>query len=189
MSTDLVSGKVMLPRLKFVEATLRSSLTASPARSRQSVDGDTRRPRGGVKLGGECRWSSAQWSESTGGVVSDGLRIPMATELAWPNVMRPRVPLVYLDLFAIVRMARALRGHKDVEVGYLDLYVAAIRAKAEKRRIPAWLRAHVGDGQDRRPQAAAADLLMSSKRSLITSTSWVGPRWPKPSSKLASRRS
>src|SRR5690349_12246816 len=59
----------------------------------------------------------------------------MATDLAWPNVMRPRVPLVYLDLFAVVRMARALRGDKDVPAGYGDLYDAALRAKDEKRAI------------------------------------------------------
>lgn len=59
----------------------------------------------------------------------------MTTKLVWANVMRPRVPLVYLDMNTIVYIARSLRGHTSVPAGYKDLYDAALRAKAEKRAM------------------------------------------------------
>jgi hypothetical protein len=59
----------------------------------------------------------------------------MATELVWARVMRPRVPLVYLDLNTIIYIARTLRAHTNAPAGYRDLYEAALRAKAEKRAM------------------------------------------------------
>ncbi|MGY4766032.1 hypothetical protein ACXC9Q_03830 [Kribbella sp. CWNU-51] len=59
----------------------------------------------------------------------------MAEELVWANVMRPRIPLVYLDLHVAIRMARALRGDTKVPAEYLELYQAALRAKLERRAM------------------------------------------------------
>ncbi|WP_020391657.1 hypothetical protein [Kribbella catacumbae] len=64
-----------------------------------------------------------------------GLKVPMAEELVWANVMRPRIPLVYLDLHVAIRMARALRGDTTVPAEYLQLYRAALRAKLERRAM------------------------------------------------------
>ncbi|MEV0289869.1 hypothetical protein AB0H36_37555 [Kribbella sp. NPDC050820] len=64
-----------------------------------------------------------------------GLKVPMAEELVWANVMRPRIPLVYLDLHVVIRMARALRGDTKVSAEYLQLYRAALRAKLERRAM------------------------------------------------------
>jgi hypothetical protein len=59
----------------------------------------------------------------------------MTEELVWANVMRPRVPLVYLDLHVVIYIARALSGDTKVPAGYLDLYHAALRAKLERRAM------------------------------------------------------
>src|SRR5690625_4757852 len=61
------------------------------------------------------------------------LRAPMNEELVWANVMRPRIPLVYLDLNTIIYIARTLRGDRSVPIGYEQLYEAAMRAKIERR--------------------------------------------------------
>lgn len=61
------------------------------------------------------------------------LMVPMSEELVWANVMRPRVPLVYLDLNTIIYFARTLRGDRKVPAGYDRLAEAAARAKAERR--------------------------------------------------------
>jgi hypothetical protein len=70
-----------------------------------------------------------------GGVVTAELKVPMAKELAWANVMRPRVPLVYLDLNTIIYIARAVSGDTKVSGSYADLYTAALRAKFEQRAM------------------------------------------------------
>lgn len=65
--------------------------------------------------------------------MSNELSAPMSEELVWANVMRPRTPLVYLDLNSIIYIAKMLRGDKNVPVGYDQLYEAALRAKSEQR--------------------------------------------------------
>jgi hypothetical protein len=67
--------------------------------------------------------------------MSVSLRAPMTEELVWSKVMRPRIPLVYLDLNTIIYIARTLRGDAKVSVGYTELYEAALRAKTEKRAM------------------------------------------------------
>jgi hypothetical protein len=47
---------------------------------------------------------------------------PMSEELVWADVMRPQVPLVYLDLNTIIYIAKALRGDETVPTGYGELY-------------------------------------------------------------------
>jgi len=56
----------------------------------------------------------------------------MCEDLVWARVMRPRTPLVYLDLNTIIYIARALRGASGPP-GYAELYAAAIRAKSQQR--------------------------------------------------------
>ena len=51
----------------------------------------------------------------------------------WANVMRPRIPLVYLDLNSIICIARGLAGESSVHPAYSRLYNAAIVAKSEQR--------------------------------------------------------
>ena len=61
----------------------------------------------------------------------------MTAELVWANVMRPRTPLVYLDLNTIINIARCRAGHSKALPDYANLYEAALRAKADKRaRFP-----------------------------------------------------
>ncbi|WP_235531363.1 hypothetical protein [Phycicoccus sp. Soil748] len=57
----------------------------------------------------------------------------MSPTLVWANVMRPRTPLVYLDLNTIIYTAKTLRGDRNVPAGYDQLYEAALRAKTERR--------------------------------------------------------
>ena len=64
-----------------------------------------------------------------------GLKAPMTDKLVWANVMRPRIPLVYLDLNTIIYIARALSGDTTVPAGDADLYAAALRAKLRKRAM------------------------------------------------------
>lgn len=64
-----------------------------------------------------------------------GLKAPMTEDLVWANVMRPRIPLVYLDLNTIIYIARARNGDTKVPGSYVDLYVAAVRAKVEQRAM------------------------------------------------------
>lgn len=70
-----------------------------------------------------------------GVVVTVELKAPMTEELVWANVMRPRIPLVYLDLNTIIYVARALGGDTKVPGSYVDLYKAALRAKFEQRAM------------------------------------------------------
>lgn len=95
--------------------------------------------------------------------MSDGLRIPMSEDLVWAKVTRPRTPLVYLDLFAIVRMARARRG-ADADPAYLELYEAALKAKHEKRAMFPLSSEHVWELSkitDPKQRAALADIFES----------------------------
>lgn len=63
------------------------------------------------------------------------LKAPMTGELVWANVMRPRIPFVYLDLNTIIYIARALTGDTKVPESYVDLYTAARRARFEQRAM------------------------------------------------------
>jgi len=67
--------------------------------------------------------------------VSVGLKGPMSADLIWARVMRPRIPLVYLDLNTIIYIARTLGGHTNVPAGYAELWKSAVRAKEEKRAM------------------------------------------------------
>jgi hypothetical protein len=67
--------------------------------------------------------------------VTAELKAPMTEKLVWANVMRPRIPLVYLDLNTIIYVARALRGDTTVPRSYLDLHTAALLAKSEQRAM------------------------------------------------------
>ena len=59
----------------------------------------------------------------------------MAQELVWARVMRPRVPLVYLDLNHIVAMARVRTRHPKAQPVYGRLFDSATRAAAEHRAV------------------------------------------------------
>ncbi|MGC4795625.1 AAA family ATPase [Micromonospora saelicesensis] len=63
------------------------------------------------------------------------LKAPMTEDLVWANVMRPRIPLVYLDLNTIIYIARALSGDTKVPESYVHLHKAALRAKFERRAM------------------------------------------------------
>ena len=67
--------------------------------------------------------------------MSVGLKGPMSADLVWAKVMRPRIPLVYLDLNTIIYIARTLGGHTNVPAGYAELWKSAVRAKEEKRAM------------------------------------------------------
>ena len=66
---------------------------------------------------------------------------PMADELIWGRVLRPRAPLVYLDLNHYIYLARADQqfasssGAKRALPGYVDLAAAARAAKATGRAL------------------------------------------------------
>jgi len=59
----------------------------------------------------------------------------MTENLVWAKLMRPRTPLVYLDLNTIIYFAKTLRGDENVPPGYGELFEAASRAKEEKRAM------------------------------------------------------
>src|SRR4051812_8966714 len=63
------------------------------------------------------------------------LMVPMAQELLWARVMRPRVPLVYLDLNHIIAMAKVCTQHPSVQPIYGRLFESATRAAAEQRAV------------------------------------------------------
>jgi hypothetical protein len=59
----------------------------------------------------------------------------MANRLVWARVMRPRVPLVYLDLNHLIYLTRADAGDESVREGYRELLSAARSAAREGRVI------------------------------------------------------
>lgn len=85
----------------------------------------------------------------------DGLMAPMAQELVWPLVMRPTVPLVYLDLNHIVAMARVQTRHPKADPMYRRLFDSASRAVVENRAMfplsesHVWEIAKIADPQQR----------------------------------------
>ena len=70
-------------------------------------------------------------------------RLPIAGQLKWPHLMRPRVPLVYLDLNHLVGLAQVRSGHRAADVSYRRLWQASVRAAAEKRVVFPISQAHV----------------------------------------------
>lgn len=79
------------------------------------------------------RLGLGQQKEALGSVVE--LRVPIALELVWAHVMRPRLPLVYLDLNHIIAIARVATRHKAAEPRYARLLASASRAAAEHRAV------------------------------------------------------
>lgn len=63
------------------------------------------------------------------------LRVPMAEELVWARVMRPRVPLVYLDMNHLIGLAKVKTGHRAATQEYRTLYDSAMRAAAGRRAM------------------------------------------------------
>lgn len=63
------------------------------------------------------------------------LRVPMAEELVWANVVRPKVPMCYLDLNHIINMAKSLSDPTKAPAGSRDLYDSAKRAADEHRVV------------------------------------------------------
>ena len=59
----------------------------------------------------------------------------MSDRLVWARVMRPRIPLVYLDLNHFIELARTVAGAKNVPAGYPALLDAARSAAAENRAL------------------------------------------------------
>ena len=62
-------------------------------------------------------------------------RVPIADDLAWANVVRPHVPLVYLDINHYIYFARCQAGDALVPAGYDSLFRAAELASQEGRAI------------------------------------------------------
>lgn len=90
------------------------------------------------------------------------LMIPMARELVWAQVMRPRIPLVYLDLNHVVAMAKVQTCHPKADPVYGRLFESASRAAADHRAIfplsdsHVWEIAKIADPKQRN---ALADVL------------------------------
>ena len=59
----------------------------------------------------------------------------MANHLIWPNIVRPRSALVYLDLNHYINLAKAARSGKGDVRHYVALRDAATRARREERAI------------------------------------------------------
>lgn len=62
-------------------------------------------------------------------------RVPMADRLIWAPVMRPQMPLVYLDMNHFIELARANVDVSTAHAGYVDLRDATRRAAQEKRAL------------------------------------------------------
>ncbi|MFI5590029.1 hypothetical protein ACIA5G_33630 [Amycolatopsis sp. NPDC051758] len=71
------------------------------------------------------------------------LMVPMARELVWARVMRPKIPLVYLDLNHIIGMARVQTQHPGAEAIYGRLFDSAQRAASEQRAVFPLSESHV----------------------------------------------
>lgn len=57
----------------------------------------------------------------------------MAGKLVWAPVMRPSIPLVYLDLNHLIYLAKANAGHSNAPDGYKELLTAATSAARDGR--------------------------------------------------------
>jgi len=62
-------------------------------------------------------------------------RVPMADKLVWASVMRPSIPLVYLDLNHLIYLAKAKVGHDNTPDGYKELLAAATSAARDGRAL------------------------------------------------------
>ena len=60
--------------------------------------------------------------------------VPLADQLVWPRLVRPRRPILYLDLNHFIGMARAIAADPKTPAGYGELFEAA-RAAVEEERI------------------------------------------------------
>jgi hypothetical protein len=67
----------------------------------------------------------------------------MAMELVWPRVMRPTIPLVYLDLNHIVAMAKVRTNHPKADPMYGRLFGSACCAADECRAMFPLSESHV----------------------------------------------
>ncbi|KJK35827.1 hypothetical protein UK23_42555 [Lentzea aerocolonigenes] len=86
----------------------------------------------------------------------------MADELIWAQVMRPRIPLVYLDLNHIVAMARVRTGHPKAAPAYRRLFESARRAATERRAVFPLSESHVWEISkiaDPKQRGALSDVL------------------------------
>lgn len=83
----------------------------------------------------DCRWSKTDWCPLSrkASRLQVALMAPMSEDLVWANVMRPRTPLVYLDLNTVIYFAKVMRGDTNVPPGYANLLASVQGAKAEKR--------------------------------------------------------
>jgi hypothetical protein len=61
--------------------------------------------------------------------------VPMAERLVWAQVVRPQVPLVYLDINHLIGLARATVDPTGASPGYVALLDATRRAVAEQRAM------------------------------------------------------
>ena len=59
--------------------------------------------------------------------------MPMSETLVWARVLRPGVPLVYLDLNHLIGLAQVTTGAKSATVEYTELLKCAERAVQERR--------------------------------------------------------
>ncbi|WP_150244142.1 hypothetical protein [Nocardiopsis quinghaiensis] len=62
-------------------------------------------------------------------------RVPMADTLVWARVMRPRVPIIYIDMNHFIGMARANTGDVKTPRGYRELFDAARKATQQGRAL------------------------------------------------------
>lgn len=62
-------------------------------------------------------------------------RVPIADRLVWARVMRPSVPLVYLDLNHFIYLAKVNITPNTAPAGYADLLAAATAAVRENRAV------------------------------------------------------
>ncbi|MEU3650055.1 hypothetical protein AB0E59_42285 [Lentzea sp. NPDC034063] len=86
----------------------------------------------------------------------------MADKLVWAQVMRPKIPLVNLDLNHIVAMARVRTGHPKAVQAYGRLFESARRAACERRAIFPLSESHVWESAkivDPKQRRALADVL------------------------------
>lgn len=62
-------------------------------------------------------------------------RVPMSNRLVWAQLMRPQIPLVYLDINHFIYLARATEGDEAAPHGYVELLAASRSAAREQRAV------------------------------------------------------
>jgi hypothetical protein len=86
----------------------------------------------------------------------------MADKLVWAQVMRPKIPLVYLDLNHIIAMARVQTNHPKADQKYGRLFESASLAARERRAVFPLSESHVWEMAkiaDPKQRGALADVL------------------------------